>query len=228
MKRLTLLFLFCYLSLANCGSDSDSAKDLLLLLGGSNLLHCGQTVANPVSFTGTTDGATVADESGLIAALGGDNCKTPSLTNNENGTVTDSVNRFMWTLCVIDGTTTPKQPHTYSSPNCGAFTGSDSGFYQSQGESICANLTFAGRSDWILPDAIQTNTLRSGSSPYALGAFGTANNSIAGAQLIWSSSYVTGAVSYHAIFSRYANGAAFYSGDVSTSAQGAFICVAKL
>lgn len=232
MKRLTVLFLFSYISLINCGGGpSQDLSGLLLLLGTggpANSFHCGQTVANPVSFSGTTDGATVADESGLIAALGGNNCETPSLTNNGNGTVTDSANRFMWTLCIIDGSASPYKPHTYSNPNCGAFTGSDSSFNQAQGKSICEALTFAGRSDWEMPDAIQTNSLRDTSSPYALGVFGTTTKSLPEAQLIWSSSYVTGTVSYHAIFSRYASGAGFYSGDVNTTPQGAFICVAKL
>ncbi|TGL58326.1 hypothetical protein [Leptospira sarikeiensis] len=228
MKHIGAILLLSVVTLTNCGSDSkQDLSGLILLLGGSGILgvYCGQTASNPVSFGTATNGATVADESGLIAALGGNNCQTPSLTNNGNGTVTDTANRFMWTLCVIDGTTSPKQPHTYSNPNCGGFTGSDSSFDQGQGESICSGMTFAGRSNWEMPDAIQSNTLKTASAPYALGVFGTADNSFADAQLIWSSSEVTGSL---AIFSRYANGAAFYSGDKSTTSQGAFVCLSKL
>ncbi|TGL36658.1 DUF1566 domain-containing protein [Leptospira koniambonensis] len=227
MKHSVAVLLFSIVSLVNCSEDSkQDFTALLLTLGVSS--HCGQRVANPVNFSGATDTTNVADESGLITALGGNNCETPSLTNNGNGTVTDSANRFMWTLCLIDGSSSPSKPHTYANPNCGALAGADASYNQAQAESICANLSFAGRTDWILPDAIQSNTLRSGSSPYALGVFGTADNSLPDAQLTWSSSYVTGTISNLAIFSRYANGEAFYSGNVNTNSQGLVFCVAKL
>ncbi|PJZ26323.1 hypothetical protein CH352_07055 [Leptospira hartskeerlii] len=225
MKRLTVLFLFSYLSLINCGSGpSQDLSGLLLLLagGGGNSFHCGQTVANPVSFASAN--GNFVDETSLLTALGGDNCSTPSLTNNENGTVIDATNKFLWTLCVIDGNT--GSPHTYSTPNCGVFTGADVGYDQSGGATVCSNLTYAGHSDWILPDAIQLHVLRTASTPFALGAFGSANNSIAdGGTPVWSSTIISSSLGITPLYE--ANNV-FQAFTVTSVSQAIVICMAKL
>lgn len=224
MKHLAVLFLFSYLSFTNCGGGpSQDLSGLLLLLaggGGANSFHCGQTVANPVTFA-STNGATV-DEANLVTALGGNNCQTPSLTDNGNGTVTDSANNFIWTLCVIDGTT--DQPHTYNNPNCGAFGGTDASYDQPAASNVCAGLTFAGRSNWKLPDAIQSNLLRSDSSPYALGAFGSANNSISDAGTVWTSTVISSSLG---IVSLYQATNSYQSFATNSTSQAVVVCLAE-
>lgn len=226
MKRLTVLLLFSSLSFTNCGSGpSQDLSGLLLLLagggGGNSTFHCGQTVANPVSFS-STNGA-IVDKASLITAMGGDNCQTPSLVDNNNGTVTDTANHFIWTLCVIDGTT--DEPHTYSNPNCGAFGGTDASYDQPAASNVCASLTFAGRSNWKLPDAIQTNLLRSDSSPFALSSFGSADNSISDAGTAWSSTVISSSLG---IISLYQATNSFRSINTNATAQAPVICIAEL
>ncbi|MCR1793400.1 MULTISPECIES: hypothetical protein [unclassified Leptospira] len=230
MKRLTVLFLFSSLSFTNCGSGpSQDLSGLLLLLagggGGNSTFHCGQTVANPVSVSFGASSGNFVTESDLLTALGGDNCSTPSLTDNNNGTVTDSENRFIWTLCVLDNAS--DAPNTFTSPNCSDFDANDSSFNQTNALTTCSNLTFASRSDWILPDAIQLHSLRSTSSPYVLGAFGTANNSLGDSQTAWSSTIINGTTETLGITALYEATNVFRAFTPNSVSVTTVVCVAK-
>ncbi|GBF37363.1 hypothetical protein LPTSP1_03430 [Leptospira johnsonii] len=203
---------------------------LLLLLaggGGPNSFHCGQTVANPVSVSFAVSNGNYVSESNVLAALGGDNCSAPNLTDNNNGTVTDSANKFIWTLCVMDGNT--NSPHDFISSNCEAFNGdgSEASYDQSDASTVCSNLTFAGYSNWILPDAIQLHSLRSASSPYVLGAFGTANNSLGASQTAWSSTVINGTVETLGITPLYEATNVFRAWQPVTTGQTTVVCVVE-
>ncbi|TGK38810.1 hypothetical protein [Leptospira andrefontaineae] len=230
MKHLSAILLFSIISILNCaGPKQDDLSGLLLLLAGGggpgNSSHCGQTVANPVSVSfGVTNGNYVT-ESNLLAALGGDNCSTPSLTDNNNGTVTDSANRFIWTLCVLDDSS--KAPNAFNTPNCDAFDANDGIFSQTSASTACSNLTYAGRSNWILPDAIRLHSLRIASSPYVLGAFGSANNSLGDSGTAWSSTVINGTIETLGITPLYETVNVFRAFTPSTDDQTTVVCVAE-
>ncbi|WP_367898927.1 DUF1566 domain-containing protein [Leptospira sp. WS58.C1] len=195
MKRLTVLLLFSSLSFTNCGSGpSQDLSGLLLLLagggGGNSTFHCGQTVANPVPYSTTTN-QPVASASDFITAAGGNNCGSASLVDNDDGTVTDTQNHFLWTLCTAYNPATI-QLYDYVSSNCnaGAVVAADRNITQSQAVVFCESLTFAGHSDWILPDAIQLDTLYVASNPYSLTPFGT-KESLKRLGSVWTSTQTT-------------------------------------
>lgn len=229
MKHLSAILLLSIISFFNCaGPKQDDLSGLLLLLaggGGLNSFHCGQTVANPVTVSFAASNGNYITESNLLTALGGDNCSTPNLTDNNNGTVTDSQNRFIWTLCVLDDSS--DAPNTFSTPNCAAFDANDSSFAQTSASTACSNLTYAGRSDWILPDAIQLHSLRSASSPYIIGSFGTANNSLGDSQTAWSSTIINGTSETLGITALYEASNVFRAFTPSTTGQTTVVCVAE-
>ncbi|MEI7014951.1 hypothetical protein [Leptospira licerasiae] len=229
MKHLSAILIFSIIAILNCaGPKQDDLSGLLLLLGAGgpgSSFHCGQTVANPVSVSFAVSNGNYVNESNLLTALGGDNCSTPNLTDNNNGTVTDSANRFIWTLCVLDNSS--DAPNTFSSPNCASFDANDSSFDQTNASTTCSNLTFAGYSNWILPDAIQLHSLRSASSPYVLGAFGTANNSLGDSGTAWSSTVINGTVETLGITPLYEASNVFRAFSPSTTGVTTVVCVAE-
>ncbi|MGJ4747068.1 DUF1566 domain-containing protein [Leptospira sp. SA-E8] len=229
MKHLYAILLLSIISFFNCaGPKQDDLSGLLLLLGAGgpgSSFHCGQTVANPVSVSFGASNGDYVNESNLLTALGGDNCSAPNLTDNNNGTVTDSQNRFIWTLCVLDNAS--DAPNTFSSPNCAGFDANDSSFDQTNASTTCSNLTFAGYSNWILPDAIQLHSLRSASSPYVLGAFGTANNSLGDSGTAWSSTVINGTVETLGITPLYQATNVFRAWQPVTTGQTTVVCVVE-
>lgn len=230
MKHLSAILLFSIISILNCaGPKQDDLSGLLLLLaggsGGGNSFHCGQTVANPVSVSFGVANGNYVNEVDLLAALGGDNCNPPNLTDNNNGTVTDSENHFIWTLCVLDDLS--NAPNDFTASNCAGFDANDSSFSQTSASTTCSSLTFAGRSNWILPDAIQLHSLRSASTPYVLGAFGTANNSIGDSGTAWSKTVINGTIETLGITSLYEATNVFRAFTPNTTGQTTVICVAE-
>ncbi|EIE00342.1 DUF1566 domain-containing protein [Leptospira licerasiae] len=232
MKRLTLLFLFSYLSLANCGSDSkQDLSGLLLLLaggGGLNSFHCGQTVANPVTFANANDAyINSVNNDSFITALGGNNCGTATLVDNDNGTVTDSKNHFLWTLCTgFNSGTGTISLYDYVTGDCnaGSVTANDFNITQAEAETFCDNLTLAGHSDWMLPDAIQLYSLYSSTNPFALSSFGT-KSSLARVGGAWSTTQRNS----QSIVNVYGSATdRFFSTNATSTAISSFICVAKL
>ncbi|TGM86625.1 DUF1566 domain-containing protein [Leptospira licerasiae] len=177
MKHLSAILIFSIIAILNCaGPKQDDLSGLLLLLaggGGLNSFHCGQTVANPVGYSTATN-SPVASSSDFLTAAGGNNCGSASLVDNDDGTVTDTQNKFLWTLCTAYNPATI-QLYDYVSSDCnaGAVVAADRNITQSQAVAFCESLTFAGHSDWILPDAIQLDTLYVASNPYSLTPFGT-------------------------------------------------------
>ncbi|PJZ64722.1 hypothetical protein CH371_16495 [Leptospira wolffii] len=231
MKHLTVLFLFSYISLINCGGGpSQDLSGLLLLLGTggpANSFHCGQTVANPVSYSSYSSSlpAVIADNSGFISAAGGNNCGTAALVDNDDGTVTDTQNKFIWTLCTAYNPGTV-QLYDYVSPNCNTgAVGTDRDITQSQAVTFCENLTFAGHSDWILPDAIQLDTLYTASSPYTIDPFAiVAKNSLRRMSVVWSSTQTADGI-IHA----YTSGTErFVAAEKTAIGLASLVCVAKI
>lgn len=230
MKHLTVLFLFSYISLINCGGGpSQDLSGLLLLLGTggpANSFHCGQTVANPVSYSSYSASlpAVIADSSGFISATGGNNCGTAALVDNDDGTVTDTQNKFLWTLCTAYNPGTIAL-YDYVSSNCnaGAVVAADRNITQSQAIAFCESLTFAGHSDWILPDAIQLDTLYTTSSPYSLDPFGT-KESLKRLSVVWTSTQTA-----DGIIHTYTSGAdRFVAAAKTATSIVSLICVAKI
>ncbi|TGM98610.1 DUF1566 domain-containing protein [Leptospira dzoumogneensis] len=228
MKRLTLLFLFSYITLTNCGSDSkqDLSGLLLLLAGGpGSSFHCGQTVANPVPYTTTTN-QSPASISDFINAAGGNNCGSASLVDNDDGTVTDTQNHFLWTLCTAYKPAGTILLYDYVTSNCnaGGVVTADRDITQAQAVTFCENLNFAGHTDWFLPDAIQLDTLYISTSPFSLTPFGT-KESLKRLGVVWTSTQTT-----DKIIHTYTSGtvAQRYVAVADSTGLASLICVAKL
>lgn len=213
----------------NCaGPKQDDLSGLLLLLaggGGGNSFHCGQTVANPVPYSTITN-QPPASVSDFITAAGGNNCGSASLVDNDDGTVTDTQNKFLWTLCTAYNAS-PIQLYDYVSSNCnaGSVVAADRNITQSQAVAFCESLTFAGHSDWILPDAIQLDTLYTTTTPFSLGSFGT-KESLKRLGVVWASTQTNDSI-VHA----YTNGTAtqrFVAIAASSTTFASLICVAKI
>ncbi|MGJ4788384.1 Lcl domain-containing protein [Leptospira koniambonensis] len=200
--------------------------------GGLNSFHCGQTVANPVNagFTVTTNSfVSNANNDAFVAAMGGNNCETPALVDNDNGTVTDTANHFLWTLCTgynPSGSGTILK-YNYTTGDCdagGSVTGDDNNITLAQAETFCNSLTFAGHSDWVLPDAIQLFSLYTPTTPFALGSFGTKKSiTRTGA---WSTTQTT---SSDTVVNSFGSATQrFFTTTASTNGISSFICVAKI
>lgn len=233
MKRLTVLFLFSYISLINCGGGpSQDLSGLLLLLAGGgpgNSFHCGQTVANPLSYSNYDSSSlpvVITDNSGFISAAGGNNCGAAALVDNDDGTVTDTQNKFLWTLCTAYNPE-PIQLYNYVSSSCntGSVVTADRDITQSQAAAFCESLTFAGHSDWILPDAIQLETLYTASNPYSLDPFGiVAKNSLRRMSVVWTSTQTV-----HGIIHAYTGTPdRFVAAAKTATGLASLICVAKI
>ena len=110
-------------------------------------------------------------------------CDIPSFSDNGNGTVTDSVNRMLWTRCSLDGITLLPDD---AGATCNGASGVSDVFNFNAAKSACDNLTYAGRSDWVLPDATRLPTLAvaQGASPHIHSFFpgtpGTSPNYFSG------------------------------------------------
>ncbi|TGK56985.1 DUF1566 domain-containing protein [Leptospira wolffii] len=230
MKRLTVLFLFSYISLINCGGGpSQDLSGLLLLLGTggpANSFHCGQTVANPIPHSTNTNTA-VGDPVDFINAAGGNNCGAAALVDNDDGTVTDTENHLLWTLCTAykSGLTIFLYDYVSSDCNVGGVAGApDKDITQSEAVVFCESLTFAGHSNWILPDAIQLDTLYTTSNPFSLSPFGI-KESLKRLGVIWTSTQTTDRIIH-----------TYTSGTLTTrfvavgeaAGQASLICVAKI
>lgn len=234
MKHLSAILLFSIITILNCaGPKQDDLSGLLLLLGAggpSNSFHCGQTVANPVDagFTVTTNTyISNANNDTFVTAMGGNNCESATLTDNDNGTVTDTANHFLWTLCTgyNPSGTILKYDYTSSDCNAGGVTADDINITRAQAESFCNSLTFAGHSDWVLPDAIQLFSLYSTTTPFALSSFGS-KKSVARVGGAWSTTQTT---SSHSIVNAYASATQrFFTTTASSNNVSSFICVAKI
>ncbi|PJZ79005.1 DUF1566 domain-containing protein [Leptospira neocaledonica] len=233
MKHLSAILLFSIIAILNCaGPKQDDLSGLLLLLAGGpgNSSHCGQTVANPVDagFTLTTNTyISNANNSAFVTAMGGNNCESAALVDNDNGTVTDTANHFLWTLCTSYNSSGTISKYNYATGDCAANdppTTDDINITLAQAEAFCNSLTFAGHSDWVLPDAIQLFSLYSPTTPFALGSFGSKKSvTKVGA---WSTTQTT---SSHTIVHSYGNSTQrFFTTTASTAPIASFICVAKI
>ncbi|TGK02165.1 DUF1566 domain-containing protein [Leptospira selangorensis] len=234
MKHLSAILLFSIISILNCaGPKQDDLSGLLLLLaggGGGNSFHCGQTVANPVNVGfSTSPNSYVANvnNDAFVTALGGNNCESAALVDNDNGTVTDTANHFLWTLCTGYNSSGTILKYDYTSSDCNAAstpTSDDINITFAQAESFCNSLTFAGHSDWGLPDSIQLFSLYSATTPFALSSFGT-KKSLVRVGGSWSTTQTTS----YSIVNSYANATQrFFTTAPSTTSVGSFVCVAKI
>lgn len=225
MKRIAssvlIVGVISLLSACPSGSNEDSKPDIaqLLLLavlnsagtgGGSSTaqtVNCQQTAANPVSTIGAPLGAT---------------CTTVNLVNNGDGTVTDSANKLMWTRCTM--LKSANQPS--GSTSCSAVSLGADGYQAAAAQTVCQGLSFAGYSDWDLPDAAQLETLIDESkttNPYAFAVFPDVPTSTA--------YYITSTFSSDATYPRFHiyfnNRMKGYNGLVSASA-GLVRCARKI
>lgn len=250
MKRIFYLALVSVIFLTNCDSKSKDDTGLLaafLLLnanstgnpGGGDTFHCGQTVANPVDFTAsgtTTDGSgtygyiPAASNSDFVTAIGGNNCDTPTLVNNNDGTVTDTANHFLWTLCTGYTPSGSLQLYNYVSGDCDAAAtpnSDDNDYTQADAETFCNGLNFAGHSDWILPDSIQLYSLYQNTSPFVQGPFGTKKSLVrGGGGGVFSSTKITGGLDISNTFVDTTR--LFFRSSVGMTGIGSLICVAKI
>ncbi|PKA15067.1 DUF1566 domain-containing protein [Leptospira haakeii] len=229
MKHLYAILLVSFISFFNCaGPKQDDLSGLLLLLGAggpSNSFHCGQTVANPVPYSNySAVPAVLASSSDFITAAGGNNCGSASLVDNDDGTVTDNQNHFLWTLCTAFNAS-PIQLYDYISSNCnaGSVVTADRNITQSQAVAFCESLTFAGHSDWILPDAIQLDTLYTTSNPFSLTPFGT-KESLKRLSVVWTSTQTADGIvhTYTSSTDR------FVAAAKTANNVASLICIAKL
>ncbi|MEI1278408.1 DUF1566 domain-containing protein [Leptospira venezuelensis] len=229
MKRLTVLFLSFYLSFANCGgAPSQDLSGLLLLLAGGgsgSSSHCGQTVANPIPYTTATNNppASVTD---FINAAGGNNCGAASLVDNDDGTVTDTQNNFLWTLCTAYKPAGSILLYDYVTSNCnaGGVVAADRDMTQSEAVTFCQNLNFAGHTDWVLPDAIQLDTLYISANPFSLTPFGT-KESLKRLGVVWTSTRTADRIVH-----TYTNGTVSqrFIAVADNTGLASLICVAKI
>lgn len=229
MKHLSAILLFSIITILNCaGPKQDDLSGLLLLLaggGGGNSFHCGQTVANPVSYSNYGSlPAVVASSSDFLSAAGGNNCGSAALVDNDDGTVTDTQNKFLWTLCTAYNPGTI-QLYDYVSSNCnaGSVVAADRNITQSQAVAFCESLTFAGHSDWILPDAIQLDTLYTTTNPFSLNPFGT-KESLKRLSVVWTSTQTADGIvhTYTSATDR------FVAAAKTSNTIASLICVAKI
>jgi len=148
----TCLPLLALLLLANCTSNGGSSggttpTDSSGGSGNTTQAGCQQTSSNPVA---------------NATSLGG-NCVTPTLVDQGNGTVKDTANNLLWVRCLVRTDASDNSIVWESTPgSCNAANAATVKFelagINEQASTTCNNLTYAGRSDWVLPDLKQLGT----------------------------------------------------------------------
>ena len=141
-----------------------SALALLLIHCTSNGDSAGTTPNNNATNPITPAGCVQVSSNPVANAtsLGG-NCVSPVLVDQFNGTVKDTANNLLWIKCLVRTDGSGNSTVWESSPgSCNAANAATVKFevpgITEEASPTCNNLTYAGRSDWVLPDLKQLGT----------------------------------------------------------------------